>query len=249
MLFHIVLEAENDYIILPYYYNRMIQGMLYSNMLKYSNEFGRFLHSDGYLAQNRKFKLFAFSNLLEKPIGVDKENRKLIYPKYISFFLSSINNDLVDILMEMASKQARVELGRNKLEVLKIEVAEYQLEEVMTVKTLSPICCYSTIQNDKKKRTIYYHPYEKEWKEIIKRNLAKKYEAITGRRKDNIEFEIEVISTPKERNIMYKSFFIKAYEGIFQLRGEKSVLELALSTGLGSKNSQGFGLSIPIEKQ
>ncbi len=37
---------------------------------------------------------------------------------------------------------------------------------------------------------------------------------------------------------------IKGWNGKFRLTGDKKMLELALSAGLGAKNSQGFGLIV-----
>jgi len=41
---------------------------------------------------------------------------------------------------------------------------------------------------------------------------------------------------------MYKNFLIKGWMGTFRLQGLKKALKLAYDAGLGSKNSQGFGM-------
>jgi len=41
--------------------------------------------------------------------------------------------------------------------------------------------------------------------------------------------------------LTYKGTLIKGYSGRFVLEGDQNLIELALSSGLGSKNSQGFG--------
>lgn len=41
--------------------------------------------------------------------------------------------------------------------------------------------------------------------------------------------------------ILYKGTVIKAWEGTFRLLGPQELVELAYDTGLGAKNSQGFG--------
>ena len=40
----------------------------------------------------------------------------------------------------------------------------------------------------------------------------------------------------------YKGFFINGWKGIYQLSGERKYLDFLYQTGLGAKNSQGFGM-------
>lgn len=39
----------------------------------------------------------------------------------------------------------------------------------------------------------------------------------------------------------YKGFIVKSYSGRLFLEGPRSLLQMAVAAGLGSKNSQGFG--------
>lgn len=222
----------------------MIQGLLYSNIR--NSTFGSFLHSEGYTIQNRKFKLFTFSNILEKPLGVDKDRRKLIYGKDISFFVSTIENEFQAVIEELVWKKETVFLGENQLQIIDVQIAEYEISTKMKVKTTSPITCYNTVLVGNRKRTIYYQPYETRWQELIKKNLDKKYELITGEEGRKVKFSMKCLEKPKERTVYYKKFLIKAYDGIFQIEGDLKMIEIALNIGVGGKNSQGFGLIVPI---
>lgn len=64
---------------------------------------------------------------------------------------------------------------------------------------------------------------------------------------ENDEFNISPIGRFNERIVKYKDFIIKGYTGKFELKGSKELMEIAFCTGLGSKNSQGFGNIIQVK--
>jgi CRISPR-associated endoribonuclease Cas6 len=49
--------------------------------------------------------------------------------------------------------------------------------------------------------------------------------------------------------VRYKGTIIKGWMGKYRLTGEPRFLEIALSAGLGSKNSQGFGCCELVEEK
>jgi len=55
------------------------------------------------------------------------------------------------------------------------------------------------------------------------------------------DVEIEPISKTKLSVVKYKDFVIKGYSGKFIMKGPVPLLQMGIGTGLGSKNSQGFG--------
>ena len=116
-------------------------------------------------------------------------------------------------------------------------------ENSIQVRTLSPVVAYSTLNRpDGSKYTCYFHPREADFQRITSENLRKKFTAFTKTEppKDNIE--IKPLNEPKLNIINYKNTIIKGYSGIFELTGPQELLQMALDAGLGSKNSQCFGL-------
>lgn len=245
MTFRIILQGINN-IIIPFQYHHMMQGLLYSCIENQSKDLAEFLHETGYQYEKRTFKMFTFSEIIEKPIGVMKKEKQLVYDNEISFYVSTIDNQLVNIICKLMEEQQVVRLGKNRLFIKNIQILQYEIEEEMKVRTASPICCYSTGLVNDKKRTIYYHPYENEWKNIICENIRKKCETYYGRPKEEFEFSIQCIDKPIEINIFYKGIYMKTYKGKFHIKGSKEAIEVAFNAGIGSKNAQGFGLVIPI---
>ncbi|HSH34855.1 CRISPR-associated endoribonuclease Cas6, partial [Schnuerera sp.] len=137
----------------------------------------------------------------------------------------------------------KVQLGNNYLEVKQLSVEKENVNsEEITIRTLSPISTYSTLyRKDGKKFTYYFNPKEKEFAEMIENNLKNKYRAFYSEEPPESEMDIKPLGSTRLSIVKYKGFIIKGYTGKFIMKGIPSLLQLGLDTGLGSKNSQGFG--------
>jgi len=226
---------------LPLHYNYLLQGFIYKNL---SRHLARFIHNQGYQYEKRRFRFFTFSRLLGK-FRIDRD--WIIYPKICTLWIAS---PIIKILESFAGSLARegcIQLGDNLCEVTSIEVPfTKKYEKEIEIRTLSPITVYSTLLTpDRKKKTYYYSPFEPEFSKLILQNLIKKYLALHPDKKDNLQvFSITPrwVSKKNEHIIYYKKTIIKAWSGIYRIKGSQGLLELAFDSGLGSKNSQGFGM-------
>ena len=235
-------NAEND-IILPLHYNYYIQSFLYRHI---SPELSKFLHDYGFTLGKRKFKMFTFSRLQGK-YKIIKDKIKFSPPVYLTIsspldrFISELGNTLL--------KTDNLELVKNKVYVESIKVhPEPEIKDEIKIKMLSPVVVYSTlITKDGKKKTYYYSPYEEEFTKLIDENLRKKYEALYKKKPRARKLKIKIISKPKEKILLYRDTVIKGWLGTFILNGNRKLLKLSYYTGLGSKNSQGFGMFEVVE--
>ena len=236
--------SSNDKIFLPMSYNYIIQGVLY----KFINEdsFADFMHNKGYTYNKRSYKLFSFSNVLEKPLLVDREKKHFVFPKDISIYFSSIDNEFFKyVFNSIINTEDFIYVSQNRTSISKVELIKQKISEKEVIKTMSPITTYSTfVTFENSKKTYYYNPYEKEFSANIQKNLINKYQALYDEPPENSEFSIVPRGTPHEKIIKYKDFIIKGYTGIFEIEGSKELMDMAFCAGLGSKNSQGFGLII-----
>lgn len=231
--------VESNKLVLPIQYNHMVQAMIY-NLLK--KELATFLHEEGFKNEKRVFKMFSFSRItgdyfLNKRKGeiIFKGPVKLTISSPYSKFSNSIGNNLL-------SRQA-VRLGNNYLEVKQVTVEKEIVDkEEINIKTLSPISTYSTLfRKDGKKFTYYYNPNEEDFSQTINNNLKNKYKAFYSEELPKGDIEIKPIGKTRMSIVKYKGFIIKGYTGKFNVTGPIPLLQLAIDTGLGSKNSQGFG--------
>ncbi|WP_058486794.1 CRISPR-associated endoribonuclease Cas6 [Defluviitalea phaphyphila] len=231
---------------LPFGYQYYFQSMLYNWINEKS--FADFLHNTGYSIDKRSYKLFSFSNVIERPLKINRHRKEFVFPKEINFYVCSINNKFFNHIFNSIISQSEVRLGKNTVFIENIEFIPQIIGEREVIKTLAPVTVYSTLYGfDGKKKTYYYSPREKEFNDLIRKNLIHKYQALNGELPENDEFCIIQKGNTVERVIQYKGFIIKGYMGIFEIKGAKELMDLAFATGLGAKNSQGFGMIIKKE--
>ncbi|QNU65557.1 CRISPR-associated endoribonuclease Cas6 [Ruminiclostridium herbifermentans] len=243
--------SSSDKIVLPFQYNHIIQALLY----KFINdeEYSNFLHNNGYTHNKRSFKLFSFSNIITKPLKIDRETKKFVFPEEISIYISCVDAEFLKyIFQSFAVSEKELRIHNNLAHISNVffrqDVQNYK--EEMEVRTLSPITTYSTLFSaDGKKKTYYYTPYEEQFSENIRKNLIKKYCAFYDKEPEDTSFSIKPLGKIAERIIIYKGFVIKAYSGDFKISGSEELKKMAFASGIGSKNSQGFGFILPKDEE
>ncbi|SHK20745.1 CRISPR-associated protein, Cas6 family [Anaerobranca californiensis DSM 14826] len=236
----ISLSAENP-LNLPIHYNHILQGFIYDNLA--DEIFRSFLHNEGFAYEKRNFKLFTFSKLLGS-FAIDKEQGRIIFQSPVKLFVSSPVDKFINEFGRTLIEKETFYLGKNKVKVDRINTNELALDKnEVKIRTLSPIVVYSTVTIYDKKQTIYHKPGEEGFEILLKENLEKKYTTIFGKKLEEKDFEIKAIYPERIKMaiIKYKGTVIKGYSGDFILKGNPELIKLAYDTGLGSKNSQGFG--------
>ncbi|WP_058485134.1 CRISPR-associated endoribonuclease Cas6 [Defluviitalea phaphyphila] len=241
MRINIILKG-NGPINLPLSYNQTIQGFLYKNL---SDPYLRdFIHNKGFNKEKRIFKFFSFSRL-EGNFKINNNKKRIIFTDKVTLKVTSMFPPFIENLANTLIKEDNLTLGTNIVKAKEVFLEKPSIEENMKIKTLSPIVIYSTLSNENKKFTHYYSPQEKQFATMIKENLIRKASIFNSKSK-NMDFEIKTISYNKNPNIIrYKNFIIKGWMGTFELKGDIELIKIAYNYGLGSKNSQGFGM---IEK-
>ena len=239
--------SSNTEIHLPMSYNYIIQSVLY----KFINEdsYADFIHNKGYTFNKRSYKLFSFSNILEKPVHIDREKKRFVFPKDISLYFSSVDNEFFRyVFNSIISVDEHVNIGQNVAVISKIELIRQDISQKEAVAAMSPITIYSTLLTpENNKKTYYYNPYEKEFSSYIRKNLINKYISLHGEEPENDEFLIVPKRNIHESIIKYKGFIIKGHTGTFEIEGAQELMDIAFCAGLGGKNSQGMGLIVKEE--
>jgi len=231
---------------LPINYNYQVQGMVYKNI---SNKLADFLHKKGFNFEKRKFRMFVFSRLLGK-YRVNRKDKKIKFFTPFSLLFSTPYSIIAEELAESFAKMGEIKLGKNKLMVSSIQVFMKKVfNKKINIKILSPVTIYSTLykknEGEKTKKTYYYTPFENEFNELIRKNILKKYIAFYEEEPKDKEFSIKPLKVSERRNLVvtyYKNTVIKGWTGIYTLTGNPELINFSYNTGLGSKNSQGFGM-------
>jgi CRISPR-associated endoribonuclease Cas6 len=224
---------------LPLSYNHAVQGFIYNNIR--NENLKTFVHDIGFEYNKRKFKMFSFSRI-EGEYFIDKKNMRIKYKSPITIKITSIYNDFIQDLANTLLEKEEVIIGKNNLRIESVKIETPSIDNKMLVRTISPIVVYSTLQNEIKKFTYYYNPGEEGFEKMITNNLNRKASTLLGHtvKKD---ITIKTLKYRKKPNkIKYKDTIIHGYSGIFLLEGDIDLMNIAYNYGLGSKNSQGFGM-------
>ena len=232
-------SINSNKLVLQIQYNHIVQAMIYKHL---NEELATFLHKIGFENGKRSFKMFTFSRLVGT-YKIDKEAGKIIFDNPVSLTVSSPYCEFCKSFANSLLFKQKVVLGETEMEVTQItfENEKVNKDEIMCY-TLSPIVVYSTLlRSNGRKYTCYFQPNEPEFDELLTNNLKKKYTAFYNQEPPDGSVKVESLKQPKLSVINYKNTIIKGYSGKFHIFGPQSLLQMGVDTGLGGKNSQGFG--------
>ncbi|MDI3481676.1 MAG: CRISPR-associated endoribonuclease Cas6 [Tepidanaerobacteraceae bacterium] len=230
-------------LVMPVQYNYFIQSMIYRNI---SPALADFLHDHGYILNGRQFKLFTFSRMEGRFIM--RKDKKIEFMSPVRLTVASAVERFLRELAEGMLRNDNLNLYGQKLMLESVEVSQpledEDFEEEITIKMLSPVVAYNTVERAERARTYYFSPWDEWFSELITANLEKKYELIMGKKYTGDYVRIIPIGPKDEKYckvLDYKNTVIKGWMGIYKVKGDKRLLKIAYDTGLGSKNPQGFG--------
>lgn len=238
MIIQLRLIAKKGFIV-PLHYKSLLQGYLYHH---FPQDMGSFLHDEGFQSGSRTFKHFVFSDLQEK---ARKVGSFLHFDKEITFLVSSPVPEILEGLGEEILRNPG-NLGHNLIsEALVSQATPDLLAREVAVVMISPLVVYRTlVQEDGRKYTDFLTPHHPDFPTLVKNNLLRKYESLFGDVPTNLSFSIEPLGPFEVRGQYFRNFYLKGTYGRFLLKGDPRLLSLALTTGLGSKNAQGFGMAV-----
>ncbi|WP_457755369.1 CRISPR-associated endoribonuclease Cas6 [Thermovibrio ammonificans] len=215
MRYCIYLSSESP-VYLPIHYNHILRGFLF-NLIPQAEK----LH-------------FTYSNFFGKK-RINKERKRISFLSSFHFYVSIFED--VEVEFPVGTE---LRLGKNTVRIDKVDAVPVTVnEKSIKVKTLSPVTVFQSLPNGK---TLYHRPTNGEFFKKLEEDLKEKTEKLTG-----IRPEISVQPSPegvfKKAVVQYRNrFVIEAWKGMFDLEGDPEALRVALTVGLGGRNSQGFGM-------
>lgn len=235
--------ASDSEIALPIASNAVVQGLIY-NALRSDEAFSYKLHENGTPSSGRIYKLFNFSEIKGR---YRIEGKTIIYNSPISINIRSCEAYFIQLLLSFFTVGKELMLHSNQVVVEDVKLSDEMIySEKVRVRTLSPITVYVT---DESGHTLYYCPEDKEFCDGIIRNAKRKFAGFFG---DDEDFKLAITPCSGKRYIKratrFKDTFITAWHGEFELTGSIKSLNFLYNTGLGSKNSQGFGMFEIVKK-
>jgi CRISPR-associated endoribonuclease Cas6 len=251
------LNVQEDDNLLPLNYQYPLSAWIYKIINKADQDYARWLHEEGHKIENKKFKLFTFSQMfLEKyrisgdRLLIESDSSEL----YISFYAEKTLENFIIGLFQDQQLQIRDRKSRAAFSVELVEsLPEPSFSDYMTFRCLSPLCLSKTVKKHGKKSPFYLPPDHEDFDSCFMNNLVFKYfsvhpkdqamkKVISSTHYDGITY----LGKPKSRLITVKADTkeetrVRGYLFDFKLHAPAELIRLGYEAGFGEKNSIGFG--------
>ncbi len=235
-------------ICIPINYNHLLAGAIYQFLCLSDPEYAHFLHEDGYSIGDKRLKLFTFSQLMAKSRQI--VDKGICFRSPLTWYVSSPQEEFLSNFASSLLEQREINLGNTMLRIKDVYIPVMpHFQPSMLFRCLSPITMSTKREFNGKLATHYLLPDEPEFSELVKQNLARKYELIYGTkpRDDSfvMEFDRNYISSRDgriTRLIRYKDIDIRGVLCPFHAHGSPELMYTGYECGFGDKNSAGFGM-------
>lgn len=235
----IIIQKLKEPLVLPVNHQHILQSIIYHNLIT-ANGFSDHLHDNGYVYGKRKYKLFTFS-WLQGNYTYNKSEKTITFYDKVTLEVRSTDINMLQILAENIKKNG-IHYNENHVQDVKLILKDHTIEfEKVHIKMETPVCVYST--NPENHFTKYYSPSNPEFSKLINDNFCRKYIAYYGLSpEESIDITPINVTDEDEKVIKFQNSYICGWKGEYLLTGKRKYLDFLFQTGLGSKNSQGFGM-------
>lgn len=227
---------------IPFAHFEVLQGIVYK-LLSHNPQLGTEIHDKRFI-ETKPFKYFCFTDLTGR---YHIENKMIVYDSFFQWEIRSADDRIIDAIALSVKNNPLIEINSQKCDVIFYEVCEkHFLQSVIDIKMNTPIVVHKT---NKTGFVFYRNPFEQEFYDGIIKNFKNKFEAFYEKA---CTPEVKVIcKMPLDSSkcvTRYKGTIITAWYGEYQISTEPDVLDFIYHTGIGSKNSMGFGTISEYEK-
>lgn len=215
---------------IPIAYHYLEQSAIY-------NLIGGDLHDKGVTYGKRNYKLFTFGPFL----GEHKvSNGEITFYDEIAFQIRCHEATLGQTIIRNLNNNG-IRIGEVTYYSVIVSSTDPEIDrESVVIRAVAPICAYETLED---KHTKFYNPGDEKFYSLIEDNFARKYTAAFGVAPEgNIKLSVLSYNDRDKQFTNFKGFYIEAWHGKFRLEGSPEYIKFLFDTGLGCKNSQGFGL-------
>ncbi len=250
---------------IPFNYNYQLQSVIYDLIRKSSPEFSLFLHSIGFVEENRQFRLFTFSKLFFNNCHISERGFDSVRAFYFFFstpILRSYEHLVLGIFANQQFSLRFSESERYEVTITQVEsLPETVIGNEMKFVCLSPIASSTGMAvNDKivQHYLDYMNPTEREQFTLnLKQNLIKKYRLVNKQEfdgNDDFTFSFDIDYILKQRGKIRKNIRFKidsatgkyshiiGMEAPFTIKADPKLISIGYQCGFGEKNSAGFGM-------
>ena len=233
---------------LPINYNYFLTGVIYRFLKESDPEYAHFLHQDGYELENRRFKLFTFSQLMAKRREIRGE--QIYFRSPLTWYVSSSQELFLANFAAALMESGILQIESHRLRVQDVEVLpQPRFGRQMTFRCLSPITMSTVRERDDQLVAHYCLPDDPQFSELVRQNLVRKYEAVYQHPPTEKSFAMtfdQGYIDKKEgrvtRLVDFKGTKIRGVVAPFHIIGAPELIHIGYECGFGDKNSMGFGM-------
>lgn len=229
----------HDFLSLPIAYNHILQSAIYELGKSDNSGYALNIHNEKKDGENQKFRFMCFSLINGKH---KVTNGRIIFYDEIQFEVRSICSSWIQAI-ESNLKQNGIRFGDVIYNDINTEISDvYIHQSELLVQMISPITVHMADRLTGK--TVYYSPLDNEFERLININFKNKYRQYYGiESMEDIHISIVDVS-PKDRLVTrYKgSYYITGWNGVYRIMASPKALSFLYDVGIGTRNSQGFGM-------
>lgn len=228
---------KNDYLI-PYNYNHVLSAIIYRKIADLD------LASD--LHASKDFKHFTFSQI-NVPRRRPAREGIISRDGRFHFYISSPHDYLIQSMVEGYLEDPQINFRGDEIMVEQVELLKQpNFHKKMKMKTLSPVVARIK-REDGRVRDL--NPGDLRFYTALQQNLIRKYNSFYTNKTydgdDYVKIVPEIDSVKRKRITIEKNrtqTHHRAYLMHFEMEANPELVKFAYDTGLGEKNSMGFGM-------
>lgn len=220
---------------LPFAHFKILQGLAY-HLMSSDKTLAAEVH-DRRFPDKKAFKFFCFTDLAGQYAVRDK---RLVYRSRFCWELRSADDRIIDAAARAVRAQPAVLINNQSCRVISVEIRKKHFCADSAVFQMStPIAVYHTEQSG---FTRYYNPFEDDFFARVSKNIQNKYEMFYEKPLPcDVIIQCDMPSDKDKCVTRYEKSIITAWYGKYRVTAAPAVLDFIWHTGLGSKNSMGFG--------
>ena len=238
---------------LPINYNYFLTGVIYQFLKESDPEYAHFLHQDGYEVENRRFKLFTFSQLMARR---KIQNDQIHFGSPLTWYISSSQEQFLANFAASLMQTGILQIERHKMQVQDVEVLRPpRFGPQMTFRCLSPITMSTKRERADQLATHYCLHDDPQFSELVRQNLIRKYEGVHQHPPTEKSFAMTFDQAYIDKNkgrvtrlVDFKGTKIRGILSPFHVIGSPELIHIGYECGFGDKNSMGFGM-VEVSRQ
>ena len=220
-------------VVLPLAHADVLQGIFYS-LLSPGSALASEIH-DKPLENGKQYKFFCFSDFQGKCFV---HGGQIFYKDSLVWEVRSVDERVLEAVRANAET---IDVKGVLCHLTDMEPAQRTcFTDSVDITMMTPLCVYTTRANGNRR---FYSPDDEAFCRSVEKNLITKYETLYGRKPGGAVALEPIAVAPEDKCVTkYKGWYVTGYRGRYCLSAPPDVIDLAYHTGLGVKNSAGFGL-------